>query len=264
MKRGIQNFCHGSNSTTILNQGLSHDHNLTDSSVVGSCNNQTGVSSPPTLEQMILQLDLEEEAARKAKLEEAHYFDLNRRMSCVNNSDILKSARNALNQYPRFSLDGKDSMYRSSFRPVCRSRVCKERNFEHEERKYKLDLEKSLKMPQKLAGESVIWCKPSIVAKLMGLDVVPVPVNGKNGRRKSNVTNNPLVSRKQNLRRLARRELERERLFLAMNGASNKGKMVRDGSGSGSGLGYHCGMSPVEAVEAVVRGKDEWRYRRAR
>ncbi|KAF3534843.1 hypothetical protein DY000_02038446 [Brassica cretica] len=37
------------------------------------------------------------------------------RMSCVNSSDILRSARNALNQYPRFSLDGKDAMYRSSF-----------------------------------------------------------------------------------------------------------------------------------------------------
>ncbi|KAE8705682.1 hypothetical protein F3Y22_tig00110418pilonHSYRG00024 [Hibiscus syriacus] len=49
-------------------------------------------------------------------------------MSCVNNSDILRSARNVLNQYQRFSLDGKDSMYRLSFRNLefihGRSSVC--------------------------------------------------------------------------------------------------------------------------------------------
>ncbi|CAH8309984.1 unnamed protein product [Eruca vesicaria subsp. sativa] len=31
-------------------------------------------------------------------------------MSCVNSSDILKLARNTLNQYPRFWLDGKDAI----------------------------------------------------------------------------------------------------------------------------------------------------------
>jgi DUF761-associated sequence motif len=161
---------------------------------------------------MILQLDLEEEAARRAKINEYQSINVHRRMSCVNNSDILRSAQDALNQYPRFSLDGKDAMYRSSFKPVCCTRACKESNYEHEG--YKVDLERTLRMPKILAGESVIWCKPGIVAKLMGLEVVPVPVRSKNGKnRRSNV--NPLITRNQNLRRLARKELEKERLLLA-------------------------------------------------
>jgi DUF761-associated sequence motif len=214
---------------------------------------------------MILQLDLEEEAARRAKINEYQSINVHRRMSCVNNSDILRSAQDALNQYPRFSLDGKDAMYRSSFKPVCCTRACKESNYEHEG--YKVDLERTLRMPKILAGESVIWCKPGIVAKLMGLEVVPVPVRSKNGKnRRSNV--NPLITRNQNLRRLARKELEKERLLLAMHGS--KGKVIRDKSSSSSlsGLAPHpayCVItSPTDAIESGFTGKEEWRYRRPR
>ena len=167
-------------------------------------------SRPPTLEEMILQLEVEEEIARKAKLREyGTEMQQQRRMSCVNNSDILRSARNALNQYPRFSLDGKDAMYRSSFRnlqaqaqaqaqapPVpasarksisCnreRGRGSRSRYRDEFESKWKSKLEKrrttssspSSCLPTSLGGESVIWCKAGVVAKLMGLEVMPVPV----------------------------------------------------------------------------------------
>ncbi|KAJ1689319.1 hypothetical protein LUZ63_013474 [Rhynchospora breviuscula] len=257
MRKGIQNFCHGSNSTSTLNQ-RNFDQTM-------SCMaNASGLgSSPLTLEQMILQLDLEEEAARRAKLNEYQSINVHRRMSCVNNSDILRSARDALNQYPRFSLDGKDAMYRSSFKPVCCTRACRDSNYEHAG--YKVDMERTLKMPKNLAGESVIWCKPGIVAKLMGLEVLPVPVTGKNGKhRRNNV--NPLISRKQNLRRLARRELEKERLLLAMHGS--KGKVIRDGSGSSSlsGLAPNAACferKSVDLMEPVMTAED-WRYRRTR
>nr|CAD1828963.1 unnamed protein product [Ananas comosus var. bracteatus] len=109
MKRGFRSFCHGAGSTSTLNQ----QKPFANFSCVDESSDVTG--SPATLEEMILKLDLEEEAVRRrAKLDE--YGNAHRRMSCVNNSDILRSARNALNQYPRFSLDGKDAMYRSSFR----------------------------------------------------------------------------------------------------------------------------------------------------
>jgi DUF761-associated sequence motif len=228
----------------------------------------SGIGSRPssiTLEQMILQLDLEEEAARRTKIDEYESLNVQRRMSSVNNSDILKSARDALNQYPRFSLDGKDAMYRSSFKPVCCTRACKESNYEHEG--YKVDLERTLKMPKFLAGESVVWCEPGIVAKLMGLEVIPIPVHGKNGKnRRSNV--NPLISRKQNLRRLARKELEKERLLLAMHGS--KGKVIRDESGSSSLSGlvpnptYYVMKQPSDLIELGFTGKEECRYRRPR
>ncbi|KAJ0020136.1 hypothetical protein Pint_31488 [Pistacia integerrima] len=149
---------------------------------------------------MILQLQLEEELAKESKLRG--------RMSCVNNSDILRSARNALNQYPRFSLDGKDAMYRSSFRnlnglekgrkSVCCDQGLRERLF------YGSNGVKSA-----VAGESVIWCKPGVVAKLMGLDAMPVPTNSKEGKEVS------CIIRRQNLRRRAERhEMERR---IAMN-----------------------------------------------
>ncbi|KAJ4879838.1 hypothetical protein Rs2_36892 [Raphanus sativus] len=76
---------------------------------------------------MILQLELEEDIVQRARLRESYYGSFDNCndnddnlyqpvwMSCVNSSDILRSARNALNQYPRFSLDGKDAMYHSSF-----------------------------------------------------------------------------------------------------------------------------------------------------
>ncbi|XP_057771241.1 uncharacterized protein LOC130991173 [Salvia miltiorrhiza] len=122
MKKGLRKLCNGERSTSIV-----------DACMMGERERQ------PTLEEMILGLEMEEKG-RKSKME-AH------RMSCVSSCDILRSARKALNQYPRFSLDGKDAMYRSSFRPAV------------------------------VGGESVIWCKPGVVGKLMGLDAMPIPLN---------------------------------------------------------------------------------------
>lgn len=176
MRKGLRTFCNGDGSTSTLDQqnsylaNPSNDHNIS-----GSTSNEVG-----TLEEMILKLELEEERARKANSNKNNTnTTIGRRMSCVNNtnsSDILMSARNAaLNQYPRFSLDGKDAMYRSSFRnnyvqtegrrSVCCGELGKMRG-----RFY------SDALPPTLAGESVVWCKPGVVAKLMGLEAVPVPV----------------------------------------------------------------------------------------
>ncbi|XVF08793.1 hypothetical protein REPUB_Repub07fG0033600 [Reevesia pubescens] len=210
MKKGIRNFCNGDGSTSTLNQhqadngvaAIASSDLVTPPSVVAS---NTTQSPPTTLEEMILRLELEEELARKAKLNE--YRGLRGgRMSCVNNSDILRSARNALNQYPRFSLDGKDAMYRSSFRNSeisGRKSVCCDHGLR--ERYCKIEFEsrigKSLYLPSTLGGESVIWCKPGVVAKLMGLDSMPVPISS---RRDSKQKFGSLI-RRQNLRRRAER-----------------------------------------------------------
>lgn len=182
MKKNISNFCNGAGSTSTLNQTryVVDPHQLSSQispSIVSSCSPDGQFSSGnghPTLEEMILKLEMEEEAAKKAKLRE----ESSRRMSCVNNSDILRSARNALNQYPRFSLDGRDAMYRSSFRNmgcngggIGRRSVCCSYG-------QGLNLERSLGLPPTLAGEKVVWCKPGVVAKLMGLEAVPVPIGG--------------------------------------------------------------------------------------
>ncbi|CAK9187326.1 unnamed protein product [Ilex paraguariensis] len=144
----------------------------------------------PTLEDMILQLELEEKMARKAKLDD-EYGEFQSRMSCVNSSDILRTARNALNQYPRFSLDGKDAMYRSSFRtsaPNGRKSICCNREFRNRTCKDGLNSEhqNSLCLPRTLAGESIVWCKPGVVAKLMGLEAMPIPPNRNLSRERLN------------------------------------------------------------------------------
>ncbi|KAJ0979133.1 hypothetical protein J5N97_014607 [Dioscorea zingiberensis] len=228
MKRSLRSFCNGVGSTSTLQQkkndcdvsciaALSADGSYMDE-------NNDIVRSPLTLEEMILQLDLEEEAARRAKLDD--YSGLHRRMSCVNNSDILRSARNAaLNQYPRFSLDGRDAMYRSSFRnysgmkPGRRSVCCSSGNRgRFLNTGYEVDRDRNLgySYPPTVAGENVVWCKPGVVAKLMGLDAVPVPVRSGRNRVK------PAFTRKQNLRRLGRYELEKERVLMNMNGCKGK------------------------------------------
>jgi hypothetical protein len=100
---------------------------------------------------------------------------------------------------PRFSLDGRDAMYRASFSgyydglghgpahrdsaigggPARRPRASAACGYGM------MDLER---MPATVAGESVVWCKPGVVAKLMGLDAVPVPVRGGLRRRKPSAT----------------------------------------------------------------------------
>ncbi|KAM0823949.1 hypothetical protein ACQ4PT_070529 [Festuca glaucescens] len=276
MRRGIRGFCHdvGSTSTQQLSgadadaDAASSSFLTVPSSVVGSCAAGSvggGPQAAVTLEQMILQLDLEEEAAASRKA---------RRMSCVDSSDhyVLRSARDALSHYPRFSLDGRDAMCRASFSsyhdaamgldgpvlrdgrivPVdrddgryrrasvccagagvghCRARECGVEGYE-------MDLERTLRMPATVAGESVVWCKPGVVAKLMGLDSVPVPVGrgrrGGIGRRKASGA--PPVARvggggvkKQRPRRIVGKEeeLEKERLFMALHGYDVAGAGAR-------------------------------------
>lgn len=276
MKKGFRNFCHGVGSTSTLKQKAEADVSCVAApSVVSSFMEESNAAaSPLTLEQMILQLDMEEEAARRRERVD-DCSELHRRMSCVNNSDILRSARNALSQYPRFSLDGKDAMYRSSFRNMGE----RSSNFEGRQRSvcccnrflgaapcgpgYQLDLERNLCLPPTVAGESVVWCKPGVVAKLMGLDAVPLPIGGGcsgawAGRRTA--VNFP-ASRKQCLRRNGRYELEKERLHMrALNRC--RGSIERESSGSCSAAGGYYDMNPVSVDHA--RSLEDRHFGRAR
>ncbi|XP_021816734.1 uncharacterized protein LOC110759032 [Prunus avium] len=194
-----------------LQQNINHNiDNIASSNYINNSdhdhNHDHHQKSPqPTLEEMILRLDLEEEIAARSKYSKLKDYNKNKyykgRMSCVNNSDILRSARNALNQYPRFSLDGKDAMYRSSFRnslaagagggrksDVCCSRPrsdCRGRlsgkvalyeDDDNDTSSSSYNKPSRLPLPATLAGESVVWCKPGVVAKLMGLEAMPLPV----------------------------------------------------------------------------------------
>ncbi|MCL7037464.1 hypothetical protein MKW94_030529 [Papaver nudicaule] len=221
---------------------------------------------------MILQLEIEEAAARRAKLDD--YGDYRRRMSCVNNSDVLRSARNALNQYPRFSLDGRDAMYRSNFRPglgglECRrksvcgssssisnsirvrgmSRICRDG--------FDIDFERNISLlPSTLAGERVIWCRPGVVAKLMGLDAIPQPVSTKRICRGKVSTS---ILRKENLKRAERQEIEKRRNVSmgTNNGCKRVHHRGRNPSGSGEGsssttAGY-CVMQPLSVEPMGTR-----------
>ncbi|KAL8113989.1 uncharacterized protein LOC141667485 [Apium graveolens] len=248
MKKGFKSFCNGDGSTSTLNQQkmkLSEEvDNITvpalsadrESSLLME-NAERTKNEATTLEEMIMQLELEEKMARRREEESSagersRMLQQQRRMSCVNSSDILRSARNALNQYPRFSLDGKDAMYRSSFRnfgcPVennmdvnissgarrststttrfkstcnCSCRICRH-NHQYSYRVLKKNDERQLcscnhvesrgigssgggrgggqqLRPVKVTGDescSVVWCKPGLVAKLMGLEAMPIPV----------------------------------------------------------------------------------------
>ncbi|XP_039129209.1 LOW QUALITY PROTEIN: uncharacterized protein LOC120265394 [Dioscorea cayenensis subsp. rotundata] len=253
MKRGIRSFCNGSGSTSTL------DQKKNDCDVSCIANDSYVDDNPLTLEEMILQLDLEEEAARRAKIDD--YSELNRRMSCVNNSDILRSARNAaMNQYPRFSLDGRDAMYRSSFRnygcvkPGRRSVCCSSSTGGgYLNNCYEVNFDGNIAYPPTVAGESVVWCKPGVVAKLMGLDAVPVPVPVPARPGRSRVKAGAFNSRKENLRRMGRHELEKERLLMNMNGCKGS---------SNYKTGRYCVMKPIN-VEPM-NGPLNWNFRHAR
>ncbi|XVF49730.1 hypothetical protein PTKIN_Ptkin04bG0036800 [Pterospermum kingtungense] len=245
MKKGIRNFCNGDGSTSTLNQNQTDDHGsgsaiitpsdmVTPPSFVASNTNSTAQTPPTTLEEMILRLELEEELARKSKLNEYYHSQIRPgRMSCVNNSDILRSARNALNQYPRFSLDGKDAMYRSSFRNDAeimgaRKSVCCDHGLRERYCKLEPRLGQSrLSLPSTFGGESVIWCKPGVVAKLMGLDSIPVPVSRSKGNRQKLGS----LIKRQNLRRRTERH-EMERKLAAMDMSSNYDHDFRKAKGS--------------------------------
>lgn len=203
----------------------------------------------PTLEDMILQLEIEEEMTKKSKTDE---YGVRGRMSCVNNSDILRSARNALNQYPRFSLDGKDAMYRSSFRNnlnVDGSLLTNGR---------KSSSSASICWGDAPSGHgdgviresSVVWCKPGVVARLMGLEAMPLPmirhskfVCGDHHHKHQG------LMKRQNLRRRAERQ-EMERRF-AMQMTNRRGNLASCSKNNNNNNGSCCVMKPAAAVEAA-------------
>ncbi|KAH7856577.1 hypothetical protein Vadar_003075 [Vaccinium darrowii] len=243
MRKGFGSSCNGDGSTSTLNQCKTQS--LSNSPFVD--NTTSGEDTRTTLEEMILQLEFEEKMARKAKADEYRADMEQRRMSCVDNSDILRSARNALNQYPRFSLDGKDSMYRSSFRNLpplstagSRKSFCGNPGLRKGimiKEGLNSELRKTPCFPPIVAGESVVWCKPGVVAKLMGLEAIPVPVGSYACKEKWSS-----VIKKQNLRKRAERhELERRKLARDINGGS---EIKRGVMGSCSRTGY-CVMKPI-------------------
>ncbi|KAK3159959.1 hypothetical protein QOZ80_1BG0053360 [Eleusine coracana subsp. coracana] len=318
-RRGIGSFCHGDASTSTVHHQLhsnkeqlmglsssgvadaaSSSFLTVPASVAGSCVAESELSggcggpldhhhpaAAVTLEQMILQLDLEEAAARRRVKAAAAEDDdgwCPRRMSCVDAGSsaaaadhVLRSARDALSQYPRFSLDGRDAMYRASFyddedgtglglgaavhRPTSAG-------------SYEMDLERTLRMPATVAGESVVWCKPGVVAKLMGLDAVPVPVRG---RRRKASGGAPLAAttttcaggggvRKQQ-RLLARRTagqedlaaFHKERLFMALHGYD----VVGAGAGAAAchaGGAHRSAVGPQAAGGVGSRHGGGWQF----
>ncbi|CAN1860100.1 hypothetical protein LINPERHAP1_LOCUS43380 [Linum perenne] len=212
MRKGLKNFCHGDSSTStgrttdsLLRRQqnmfvfedrnahrklLRHEEEEDEDEGISFYNGgnkvffnagQTrhrppspAVAPNPTLEQMIKQLELEEEmAAVAARKTSAINLSNARRASCVNTSSdrVLRSARNALNQYPpRFSLDGKDSMYRSSFL-----------NIEDDRRRLSsaacscVLVNEGKRVHRYNNQRNVVWCRPGVVPKLMGLDAIPIP-----------------------------------------------------------------------------------------
>jgi hypothetical protein len=263
MKKGIRNFCNGDDSTSTLNQHNKANRgdsssNMVTQSPAGSPYNMHNINAnsgqSPTLEEMILQLELEEEIARKAKLNDQYYCSrVQGRMSCVNNSDILRSARNALNQYPRFSLDGRDAMYRSSFRNMNgRKSVCCDRGLRGRFSENDHDpFDSSLNKTWSLAGESVVWCKPGVVAKLMGLEAMPVPLISTSRDGKEKLSS---IIQRQNLRRRAERhEIERRLAMDHINGCdgTKRGRMASSSCSRTTSTGY-CVMKPVEVEPARV------------
>lgn len=233
MKKGFKSSCNGDGSTATLNQ-----------------NNSDNFIPPPeekptTLEEMILQLEYEEEMAKREK----HQVHNGGRMSCVNNSDILRSARNALNQYPRFSLDGRDAMYRSSFRNLDgytagRRSVCCDHRLEERllyETRYN-HLGSSKNLPSTLGGECVVWCKPGVIAKLMGLEAMPVPLLQTKGDGKHQQMMRTM--KRQNIRRRAERHEMERRLTMDTDDGS---RLMRRKMGSCSKAGY----SVMETVDDI-------------
>eukprot|EP01018_Ginkgo_biloba_P038452 Gb_01265 [translate_table: standard] len=171
------------------------------------------LSPPPTLEEMLARLDEEEEQRQlqlaghfpsynygdsrsTVPMHHRHglpYYDIDasRRMSSVNNSEILRAARNALNQYPRFSLDGRDALHRPSFEFVSRMDLPRKSFCVKQEmgtdpditdfrRKYchaQSNPEAKTCIPNNENNQSstnVKWRQPGLIARLMGLERMPI------------------------------------------------------------------------------------------
>lgn len=249
MRKGFKQLCNGDGSTSTLNQQRMMGQGATAASgSVYSPHLGGGDQRQPTLEEMILQLEMEEAASRRAKLDE-EYGEIRHRMSCVNSSDILRSARSALNQYPRFSLDGKDAMYRSSFRNMPPVGPTGARNSRGYSNGSDPEVHKLRGMPAVVAGESVVWCSPGVVAKLMGLEAMPIPVQRFRRRRDQYVGLNASFIKRQNLRKTAGRLhhgeiVEKTRSAFDSNGCGGMKRSGESGSCSSSRPGYYI-MKPV-------------------
>ncbi|XAR48224.1 hypothetical protein NMG60_11030974 [Bertholletia excelsa] len=238
IRRGRRSFCSGETSTSTLNQKFpAADDPWTaaaPSPVIGDA-----CKTPPTLEEMILRLEFEERMAAARTAVPAGDQCARPRMSCScvdSSDDVLRSARNALNRYPgRFSLDGKDAMYRSSFSGRTGQRKGMNRV------RFGTESENAPFLPPVVAGESVVWCKPGVVAKLMGLEAVPVPTQSKLSRKEKMGS----AIKRQNLRKRAERVQEMERRLGLMD--------AKRGTMGGSG---YCVMKPIN-VELAQDG-DGW------
>uniref|UniRef100_A0A0D9UZ95 DUF3741 domain-containing protein n=1 Tax=Leersia perrieri TaxID=77586 RepID=A0A0D9UZ95_9ORYZ len=240
-RRGIRSFCHGVDSTSTTTQRcrLVGTDAASSTSFLTVPTASSSVAVPEeaavTLEQMILQLDLEEAAAARNATRQQQP----RRASCAGSSDehssrVLRSARDALSQYPRFSLDGRDA---AMFPAASFS----------DGMGYEMDMERTLRMPATVAGESVVWCKPGVVAKLMGLDAVPVPV-----RRRRKAAAEGIIGGGGRKGR-TEEEMEKERLFMALHGYDVAGSEYHAG-------GFHPGVGPYASGMGRI-GDDGWDYR---
>lgn len=245
MKKGCRNLCNGETSTSTLDQqrgGGSSTCMANEEPQPPLVNCSRSRESHPTLEEMILQLEMEENTAKTGFVQH--------RMSCVNSSDILKSARNALNQYPRFSLDGKDAMYRSSFTnlaPIRARKLDDNRNEGKEEKSRR-------RLCGVVGGESVIWCKPGIVAKLMGLDAMPIPLNSSYYRRERL---NAIIKRQNLRKRVERHEFMERRRRTTTHNTRRGGRLE-----SCSRTGYCVMNKPVVELDNIPNGEVGWPIRR--
>ncbi|TMW83611.1 hypothetical protein EJD97_001217 [Solanum chilense] len=234
MKKGFKSFCNNDTSTSTLNYQTTASARPALSSPNYTMDTRGG--SQTTLEEMLLQLDMEE---KMAKLNQ-YGPHVQHRMSCVNSSDILRTARNAaLNQYPRFSLDGKDAMYRSSFHDMSpllnTARNCN--------RKMDMKSSETQNMPSTIAGERVIWCKPGVVAKLMGLEAMPISMSVHRKHNKDRIMS--AVVKRQSLRRRAERyEMEKKRSSRGTVTGCGGRNSIEMNQSSCSRNGY-CVMKPV-------------------
>ncbi|MCI12815.1 hypothetical protein A2U01_0033922 [Trifolium medium] len=147
-------------------------------------------------------------------------------------------------------------MYRSSFGTIeGRRSVCSERSLlEKNDLEPKVD-EKVMCFPPTVAGESVVWCKPGVVAKLMGLEAIPVPV-----RRKRCDSKDKMSSVGLRRRSFERHDLERK-LAMDMQGYRDHIVRRRNRSGFCSNNDGYCIMKPV-SLEAMAGGPSSWQPRR--
>ncbi|RDX57740.1 hypothetical protein CR513_62994, partial [Mucuna pruriens] len=162
--------CYSEGSTSTLNK---------QNNTIGNSNQHCQVHlsskvSSLTMHDVMMQFELE------SKLSD-DFSGMRGRMSCVNDSNILRSTRKALNQYPRLSLDGRDAMCRSTLgninerRSVCCDRELRRGLLEENNDLLGSRFDKGMSM----SGESVVWCKPGVVARLMGLEAIPLPIHSR-------------------------------------------------------------------------------------